>query len=181
MNNASGAAALLALAHRFAAQDAPSLDHGLIFLFPDTRAREPHATTQLLEQYPVLARAIDLDIALGNIGLDCEEKRHGLACTDHPAPRLALTDNLPAPAADALQAALRQHHTGRTALLSRDAFRNATGLDPDYETAPGIPSIALTAYPPYIHSPEDTPDKVAAAALEPTAATLADLILALDG
>jgi hypothetical protein len=185
VQDATGVAVTLALARRFAAQGAPRLNHGLIFLFTAARTQGAPGADAFFKAHPDLLEKIGLDITIGRIGRDCTEKRDGLTCTDLPAPRAALTANLDARAAAALEDVIKQHGLIRTAILPREAFAAAaghtlSGMKPGKTPAAGIPSIDFLSWPPYVFSREDTLDKVAEDQLEPVANTFEDLIIRMD-
>lgn len=184
--DASGAATALELAAHFSAPGAPRLEHGLIFLFSAPHPGGRHPADLLAAATPDLSKKIRLDLAIGRLGLDCEDKRDGLTCSALPALRAAVTERLSPAAAAALTKIIQKHNLVRTAVIDRggpppaltaDLLDSLTGA---CAAAPGIPGIAFTSWPPYIASPEDAPDKTSPDQLAAIAAALSDLLLQLD-
>ncbi|TVP53419.1 MAG: M28 family peptidase, partial [Halomonadaceae bacterium] len=182
VQDASGVAALLALAHYYAGQGPGEREKTLMF-----SSFSSHWTGYQLHQDFVGKYLEDnqtdynlvANVTIEHIG------RHGvinrdsleLQVSEQPEPR-GILNNVSLDLNRSIAEAIKRHDLHRTALMGTEDIGMPTDASFVYQA--GLPTISLISGPVYLYDEMDTPDLVAQDQLQPVARVFIDIIEALD-
>lgn len=169
VNEASGAAVVLALAKHFIGT---MPNHQLQFVFFDShfgkKSRMPESWEKLLEK---TCAALIIEMIAKHFRItDGKYEDTGLI-----SPTVFSVSNGAEKYVDSISSAIVQHGLERSTITP---YQRGEGT---FYSKKGIPTIARIAHNAPQFSNEDTPDKVMADALEPTVSAFVDIVNAIDG
>ncbi len=186
VEDASGAAEVLALARHFAAQPRGSREKTLMFMTDDSHFSGYQAHAEFIRRHVFERDASDRRrlvavAAVEHIGKAATINADGtLRISDQPEPR-GIFENLRSDLKSVVTGAVRRNDLRRTAVLNGDLLQT-TGIPTDVSglMQAGVPTVSLISGPMYMYDEADTLDKVAKDQLQPVAGTFIDIIDGLD-
>lgn len=187
VEDASGAAEVLALAKHYSQLPASSRKKSLMFMTNDShfsgyQAHAAFTKDHILKRDPASnPHRIVADVTLEHVGKAALKGPDGeLKISDQPEPRGIFENLNPTLSAKVIQA-VRRNDMRRTAILSADALQTV-GMPTDASAyfKAGVPTVNLIAGPLYLYDEADTLDKVAKDELQKVAKTFAEIIEEID-
>jgi len=178
VQDASGVAVVLAMAKYFAQAPASLRDKTLLFATLDSHFFGYTANKGFIKKHTDLGENIILDVCVEHVGLEAKNVDGRLEITDKCEPRgLIISENEKLIAIT--KNAVVKNNYGRFTLIPTFSPLGVCS-DAFYIHKAGVPVVSLISAPLYIYDTCDTLDMVAVDELNPTAATLIDIVEATD-
>lgn len=182
VEDASGTAEVMALAHYFGAQPADSMERSLIFTTFSSHWTGYQAHDTFAERYTAPDSPYDLvaNVTVEHIGrhgiIDPETRE--LIVDDQPEPR-AVIHNVSTDLQRRIAELIEEHDLRRTVLIGDQVIGMPTDAASIHDE--GVPTVSFICGPAYLYDEIDMPDKVRTEDLAPVAQTFAELIETIDG
>lgn len=185
VEDASGAASVIAQAQYFASQPAGSRERTLMFVTMDSHWTGYEVHGAFAQKYIIKAETpyeIVGGVTIEHIGKQGLTDSDGqLVIRDQPEYR-GIFENLGPTLKLTMINGLIKHNLTRTALLDATPLCPTVGIPTDaFGCVAGVPVASLIAGPNYLYDEADTLDKVAKDQLVPVANFFAELVEAMDG
>jgi len=181
VEDASGTAAVIALAKYYGRQPAGSRERSLMFAVMDTHFTGYESHVDLSKKY-LLSGKVDAvaNVTVEHIGREMTIENGHATMTGLVEPRVLLTS----PALEELAGrTIKRLDYRRSMVVGTELFKHEEGIPTDVgviQKLTGVPVISVISAPAYLYDISDTLDKVAVEELQPTALMAAGLLDALD-
>jgi hypothetical protein len=164
VEDASGIALVLAQAKYWAAQ--PSRPHNMIFVVQAGHMVHGAGCRAFIDAHRELMDRVVLEVHLEHTARESRGENGKLVAGDKPETAWWFTtrnDDL----IDAVENALNAERITRSFILPPDVFGEWPTTDGGFYHTVGVPLVNFLAAPMYLFDPQDTPDKIHEASLEP--------------
>ncbi|MDP3858950.1 MAG: M28 family peptidase [Stagnimonas sp.] len=184
VEDASGAASVLAQAQYFASQPAESREKTLLFATMDSHWTGYEVHKAFGQKYildPNSPYKVVGDVSIEHIGKQgVKDADNKLKIVDQPEYR-GIFENLSPALKQTMISGIIKHDLRRIALLDAVALCPTVGIPTDaFSCVAGVPTASLIAGPNYLYDEADTLDKIARDQLVPVARFFAELVEAMD-
>ncbi|WP_285308772.1 M28 family peptidase [Stenotrophomonas maltophilia] len=181
VEDASGTAAVIALAKYYGKQPPRSRKRSLMFAVMDTHFTGYESHVDLAKKF-ILSQAVDVvaNVTVEHIAREMVIENGQAKMTGLVEPRVLLTSPS---LVDLAGRAIKKRDYRRSLVVGTELFKHEEGIPTDFgviQKLTGIPVISLISAPAYLYDISDTLDKVAEEELQPTALLAADLLDGLD-
>jgi hypothetical protein len=180
VEDASGAALVLALARYFGRMPEAERGRTLLFTTMDTHFTDYASHKQFVENH-IETEPIVANVTLEHVGLEVEDRPgEGVRVTDELVPRILMVSGEVDALDEISHDIVREHNLERTVVISTEAFRalGFGGLPADSSDfyRAGVPVLNLVGAPIYLYDSIDTLDKVPPEELERVATAFVDAV-----
>lgn len=181
VEDASGTAAVIALAKYYGKQPAKSRKRSMMFAVMDTHFTGYESHVDLAKKY-ILSQAVDVvaNVTVEHIAREMVIENGEAKMTGLVEPRVLLTS----PSLVGLAGrTIKNRDYRRSLVVGTELFKHEEGIPTDFgviQKLTGVPVISLISAPAYLYDISDTLDKVAVEELQPTALLAVDLLDGLD-
>lgn len=175
VEDASGAASVLALAKFYAQIPQEERDRSLLFVSMDTHFADYESHDAVIAEYLGEGHTIIANVCIEHIANEVEEVDGEIIFTGEVEPRIIFASKVNAMMQITKEEVVR-HGLQRTVMLPTDMFGDEVPADSDMYYQEGVPIISLISGPIYLYDKMDTIDKVPKEELRPVAETFADII-----
>lgn len=184
VEDASGAASVLAQAQYFASKPADSREKTLLFTTMDSHWTGYEVHIAFAKKYihdPNSPYKVVGDISIEHIGKQgVKDDDNKLKIIDQPEYR-GIFENLAPALKQTMINGMMKHDLRRTVMLNATALCPTVGIPTDaFSCVAGIPTASLIAGPNYLYDEADTLDKIAKDQLVPVTLFFAELVEAMD-
>ena len=184
VEDASGAASVLAQAQYFASQPAESREKTLLFATMDSHWTGYEVHDAFAKKYILSADSpykVVGDVSIEHIGKQgVKDADNKLKIIDRPEYR-GIFENLSPALKQTMISGIIKHDLRRITMLNATALCPTVGIPTDaFSCVAGIPTASLIAGPNYLYDEADTLDKIAKDQLVPVTKFFAELVEAMD-
>ena len=176
--DATGTAAVLALADYFSRVQADQRNRSLLFVLNDTHFSDYAAHEQFIA-HDLPGRNAVLAVSVEHIALDLIDTPAGPQLTGEPAYRIIWVTPAEQLVAVVTEAVV-DHDLRRVTLMSSEYDPDELGADTHDLWAAGVPVVSHLGVPTYMYDQIDTIDKVDREQLRPTVLAFADILERLE-
>jgi hypothetical protein len=176
--DATGTAAVMALADYFSSVPADQRNRSLLFVLNDTHFSDYAAHERFIARDLPMRNAV-LAVSVEHIALDLIDTPDGPQLTGEPAYRIIWVT----PAEQLVKVvtgAVVEHDLPRVTIMSSEYDQDELGADTHDLWAAGVPVVSHLGVPTYMYDQIDTIDKVDREQLGPTVLAFADILERLD-
>ena len=175
VEDASGTAAVLALAKFYSQIPASERDRSLLFVLMDTHFTDYESHEAFNDKYLNEGHKILADVCIEHIANELVEEDGELILTGHVEPRIIFTSEVDA-LIDITSEEIIRHGLGRSLVVPADLFGDDPPCDATMVFQEGVPIINLISGPIYLYDNIDTVDKIAKEELRPTVEAFSDIV-----